>query len=70
MIEKAEMEFYFYMYQRSGSFSTALFDAIMKADSGNTFKLAQGFPDEVEVVSKYKSESGYWEDLQYRVKNR
>jgi hypothetical protein len=43
---------------------TNLFKTIMSADIQNQFKLSLGFPNEVEVVRRYKNEDGYWQQLQ------
>lgn len=67
-VEPAEMELFFYMNGTSGSFSTALFDAIFKADPINKLKLSKGFPSEVAAVQNYINVAGYWEDLIKRMK--
>ena len=67
-VEPAEMELFFFLNGTSGSFSSALFDAIFKADPENRSKLKKGFPSEVQAVSRYVGEDGYWEDLIYRMK--
>lgn len=38
-----------YQYRVSGSFYTALFDAIKQADPDNRDRVALGFPEEVEA---------------------
>ena len=63
-MEQAELEFMFFMKGTSGSFMTNLFNTIMSADIQNQFKLSLGFPNEVEVVRRYKNEDGYWQQLQ------
>lgn len=70
MVEKAEEELYYFLLNKSGSFSTALFEAIFRADIFNQEKLRKGFNDEVEAVWRYQNEPGYWEDLEKRIKNR
>ena len=40
----------------------------MSADIQNQNKLSLGFPNEVEVVRRYKNEDGYWQKLQSRFK--
>jgi hypothetical protein len=62
-MEQAELEFMFFMKGTSGSFMTNLFKTIMSADIQNQFKLSLGFPNEVEVVRRYKNEEGYWQKL-------
>ena len=63
-MEQAELEFMFFMKGTSGSFMTNLFKTIMSADIQNQTKLSLGFPNEVEVVRRYKNEDGYWQKLQ------
>ena len=67
-MEQAELEFMFFMKGTSGSFMTNLFKTIMSADIQNQFKLSLGFPNEVEVVRRYKNEDGYWQKLQEKIK--
>lgn len=67
-MEQAELEFMFFMKGTSGSFMTNLFKTIMSADIQNQTKLSLGFPNEVEVVRRYKNEDGYWQKLQSRFK--
>ena len=67
-MEQAELEFMFFMKGTSGSFMTNLFKTIMSADIQNQFKLSLGFPNEVEVVRRYKNEDGYWRQLQEKIK--
>lgn len=59
----AEKEFMYFHAGTSGSFTTALINAMLRADRINTAKLKLGFPELGEVVDRYKNESGYWEDL-------
>lgn len=65
-ITKAERDFMYYYMDRAGSFTMSLFDAIQKADSVNQAKLSLGFPEEVRVAQRFRSEEGYFEDLQRR----
>lgn len=65
-ISKAERDFMYYYTGRAGSFTTALFDAIQKADTGNQLKLSLGFPEEVRVAQRFRSDAGYFEDLERR----
>ncbi len=67
-MEQAELEFMFFMRGTSGSFMTNLFNTIMSADIQNQFKLSLGFPNEVEVVRRYKNEDGYWQQLQEKIR--
>ena len=67
-MEQAELEFMFFMKGTSGSFMTNLFKTIMSADIQKQFKLSLGFPNEVEVVRRYKNEDGYWQKLQEKIK--
>lgn len=65
----AEVQLYYCMKGTGGSFSTSLFQTIMRADIHNQAKLAKGFPEEVEVALKYMNQPGYWENLQQRIQN-
>jgi hypothetical protein len=65
-LTKAEIDFCYYKRGNAGGFMTRLIDAIFAADSDNRMKLAQGFPEIVEVVHRYNYEIGYWQDLQNR----
>jgi hypothetical protein len=66
-MEQAELEFMFFMKGTSGSFMTNLFKTIISADIQNQFKLSLGFPNEVEVVRRYKNEDGYWQQLEKKL---
>jgi hypothetical protein len=66
-MEQTELEFMFFMRGTSGSFMTNLFNTIMNADIQNQMKLSLGFPNEVEVVRRYRNEDGYWQKLQEKL---
>ena len=66
-MEKAELEFVYFMRGTSGSFKSNLFQTIFSADMENQLKLSLGFPHEVEIVSRYQNEEGYWQELQKRL---
>jgi hypothetical protein len=66
-MEKAELEFVYFMRGTSGSFKANLFQTIFSADMGNQLKLSLGFPYEVEIVRRYQNEDGYWQELQKRL---
>jgi hypothetical protein len=68
-ITQAERDFCFYKSGTAGSFMSNLIETIFSADGDNRKKLAQGFPEIVEVVNRYNNERGYWENLQTRFKN-
>jgi hypothetical protein len=68
-VTRWERELFFYTRGTAGGFYTKLVDAFMHADGGNTARLLQAFPDELTPVHKYRSEEGYWEDLQERIKS-
>lgn len=53
-----------FLYERSGSFYTALMKAFFKADSLNFYKLKRGFPEEADAVWKYRNEEEYWDELE------
>ena len=67
-MEKAELEFVYFMKETSGSFMTNLFKTIMSADLENIRKLSLGFPNEVDVVHRYQNEEGYWQQLQEKIR--
>jgi hypothetical protein len=62
-MEKTELEFVYFMRGTSGSFRANLFNTIFSADIENLNKLSLGFPNEVEVVNRYRNEEGYWQKL-------
>jgi hypothetical protein len=62
-MEQAELEFVYFMRGTSGSFRANLFTTIFSADTENLKKLSLGFPNEVEVVRRYRNEEGYWQKL-------
>lgn len=65
-ITLAEKEFMYFQAGSSGSFTTSLITAMLRADHINLAKLKLGFPELATVVDRYKNESGYWEDLSKR----
>jgi hypothetical protein len=65
-LTKSERDFMYYYTGRAGSFTTALFDAIQRADDVNQAKLSLGFPEEVRVDQRFRSEEGYFEGLERR----
>jgi hypothetical protein len=66
-MEKVELEFVYFMRGGSGSFSANLFNTIFSSDTENLKKLSLGFPNEVEVVNRYRNEEGYWQKLQEKL---
>ena len=65
-MEQAELEFMYFMRGMSGSFTTNLFTLIMNSDIENQKKLSLGFPNEVDIVNKYRNQEGYWQKLQQK----
>ena len=65
---EGEERLYYWATGRSGSFYTALFDMIGKADDVNKMKLAKGFPEEVAAFKRYQEEPGGWEAIQKEMK--
>ena len=63
-----EAEFMYYKNGTAGSFRTALYDLFFKADSSNQAKLESVFPY-LSVARRYRTEQGYWQDLQERWKS-
>jgi hypothetical protein len=66
-VTRDEAEFMYYKSGRAGSFYTSLVDCFFRADGINQLRLLTAFP-ELEPVSRYSTEPGYWEDLQERWK--
>lgn len=62
-MEKEELEFIYFMRGASGSFKSNLYTTILCADIENLNRLSLGFPNEVEVVRKFKNEEGYWQKI-------
>lgn len=62
-MNRGERKFCEWKHNKSDSFYNALFETIFKADSININRLAEGFPEEVWAVKKYKAEPGYWSKL-------
>lgn len=60
---QADKELFYVMNDRGGSFTTSLFQTIMRADKFNQEKLALGFPDEVQAVRDYRNTPDFWEEL-------
>lgn len=65
-ISRAEHRFLDWMKGRSGSFVTALFELMGCSDAIDLARLEQGFPGEVGVWRRYKSEDRYWYNLNAR----
>lgn len=69
-LSRAEIEFVDWQYsdhRESGrNFTQKLYDVVIKADYQNLERLARGFPEEVEVVRRFRFEAGYWDDLKDR----
>lgn len=66
-VTETEMLLFYWQNGTAGSFSSALFELIGRADTFNKWKLAKGFPEEVAVFVRYQEEQGYWEDLCKRI---
>lgn len=62
-VTKAEEMLIHYFQETLGSGFTALYECIFKMDMNNRKKLAQGFPEEVEVCNRWNNEKGYSRDL-------
>lgn len=63
MVTEAEREFCFFKLGLSGSFMESLINTAFKADINNQYKLAKGFPELMDVVMRYQTERGYWQDV-------
>lgn len=67
-VTQEEAEFMYYKNGTAGSFRTALYDLFFKADDINQAKLESVFPY-LSVARRYRTEKGYWQDLQERWKS-
>ena len=69
-VNRAEQELYYWVHRKDATnFHAQLFTLIGKADPENRARLALGFPDEVEAITRYQREKGYWDDLVKRMIN-
>jgi len=66
-VTREEQELYYVVNGAGGSFQTALFELICKADRPNQERLRLAFPAFVDAVVRYQTEVGYWEDVQKRI---
>jgi len=66
-VTRWERELLFYIRGSAGGFYTKLVDAFLNADGVNTARLLNAFPDELTPVHRYRTEEGYWENLQKRI---
>lgn len=62
-VTEAEETFCMFKLGREGSFMTSLIETIFKADMINRAKLAEGYPELIEVVNDFNSTPGYWKNL-------
>jgi len=53
-----------WQYHFSGDFNRALFEVIGRADEINLYRLARGFPEEVEAYKNYTRVNGWWQKIQ------
>lgn len=53
-ITKEHIDFYFYIKGQAGSFSTALWDAMQRADWVNIQKFSIGFPEEYQAFIDWR----------------
>lgn len=68
MVTQAELDLYLWQETSNDNFTSKLYTLIAKADNANRAKLALGFPEEVEAMTRFQKEEGYWEDLKKRIK--
>ena len=52
-----------WQYQRSGDFTTSLFETICRADDNNLDRLRREFPEEVKAYENFANVNGWWRDL-------
>ena len=63
MVTEAEREFCFFKLGLAGSFTESLINTAFKADMNNQYRLAEGFPELMDVIMRYQSEREYWKHL-------
>lgn len=66
LITSGERHLFEWQRGMSGSFFTALFELFAKADNYNLSRLENAYPSEVAAFQRYRSEPGYWDDVQSR----
>jgi hypothetical protein len=66
-VSEIEQEFYYFMNDKSGNFTTSLFKTIFCADTINRYKLSISYPEHVQIVMDYRFSENYWEDLQNKI---
>lgn len=69
-VTRWERELYFYTIGTAGGFYTKLVDAFLHADGTNTARLLMAFPEELIPAHRYRTETGYFEDLKARIKGK
>lgn len=65
-LNPAERFAYEWQYGLLGGFSSALAEAIARADGLNRAKLAAVFPDEVLGIEFFQAKEGWWEDVEQK----
>ena len=65
-VTESEWQLIYFFEGTCGGFTRNLINAALVADQSNLVKLGYGFPELIDVIRRYKFESGYWENLQRR----
>lgn len=67
VLNPEELAVYEWQFKMSGSFKTALMEAIARADQDNLAKLASVFPNEVFGFVSFSRFDGWWEKVLKKV---
>ncbi len=57
-----------WQYKVYGDFFTALFNAIIRADEGNLFRLGGGYPNEVRAYKRWTREEGWAQSIEDKLR--
>lgn len=63
MLTKEEEDFCMHKKGMVGSFMESLIQTMYMSDTDNMYLLSKGYPGLTKVVTRYQTESGYWQDL-------
>ena len=63
-LTKGEQFIYDWQYGYSGSFNTALAQALIVADSYNFSRMRLGFKDEADAIWNFQNTAGWWEAIE------
>jgi hypothetical protein len=66
MLSHAEKSILSWINGSCGTFHKKLFDCMTSADEINILRISEGFPEEVKVFRRFKSEKGF---VDYLIRN-